>query len=131
MKKIMMVFAFLFAVLGTNAQTYKFKTYAFAYKQLASFGWTDWTDWQQSEMLVVISLDRGVINVYSRDTQEYDIVEYEGEERDREGNSMKFLCVNEDGLRCNIRLRTQNDGNRQLYVDFSDVMWVYGLTERN
>ena len=81
-------------------------------------------------MLVVINADRDVITVYSQDPQEYDIIDYEGEERDINGKSIRYLCVNEDGLRCNIRLRKQDDGSIQLYVDFSDAMWVYSLTER-
>ena len=130
MKKIMMVFAFLLTVMSMDAQTYKFKTTAFAYKTLGHYGWSRWTDWEQSSMLVVINADRDVITVYSQDPQEYDIIDYQGEERDSNGKSIRYLCVNEDGLRCNIRLRKQYDGSIQLYVDFNDVMWVYSLTER-
>ena len=130
MKKIMMVFAFLLTVMSMDAQTYKYKTTAFAYKTLGNHGWSRWTDWEQSSMLVVINADRDVITVYSQDPQEYDIIDYQGEERDSNGKSIRYLCVNEDGLRCNIRLRKQYDGSIQLYVDFNDVMWVYSLTER-
>jgi len=130
MKKIMMALALLIAAVSVNAETYKFKTNAFALKQRTNYGWTEWSDWEHSDMLVVINSDRDVINVYSQSTQEYDIVEYLGEEKDRDGRSVKFLCVNEDGLRCHIRLRIQNDGSEQLYVDFNDVMWVYSMVER-
>lgn len=130
MKKMMMVIAFLFIVMSMSAQTYKFKTTSFAYKAMGKYGWTQWTNWERTEMLVVISLDRKVITVYSNTPQEYDIVEYLGEKTDSNSESMKLLCVNEDGVRCHIRLRMLNDGKRQLYVDFSNAMWVYNLAER-
>lgn len=82
-------------------------------------------------MLVVLSLDRNIINIYSDEMQEYDIYDYAGEEHDDSGgSSIKFNCVNKDGLRCQIRLRVQSDGSKQLYVDFSDCILVYGLDER-
>jgi len=130
MKKFLLMILFVLCVNGVDAQTYKFKTTDFAYKGVVNNQWTDWTDWQSCDLLVVISVDRNMITIYSQDTQEYDIVEYQGEETDNEGKSMKFLCVNEDGLRCLIRLRVQNDGAKQLYVDFSDAMWVYNIIDR-
>ena len=82
-------------------------------------------------MLVVINLDRNIINIYSEERQDYDIYEYLGEESDSDGgNSLKLNCVNKDGLRCQVRLRIQSDGSKQLYVDFNDMMWVYGLRDR-
>ena len=117
----------------TMAQTYKFQTNSFSYKYYNERNgrWTDWSDWSRSSMLVVISLDRAVINIYSEAIQEYDIIDYQGETKDSEGGkSMQFLCVNEDGLRCNIRLRQQRDGQKQLYVDFKDMMWVYSITDK-
>ena len=72
-----------------------------------------------------------IINIYSDKIQEYDIYEYTGEENDDDGgSSFLFQCVNKDGLRCQVRLRVQSDGSKQLYVDFNDAMWVYGLEER-
>lgn len=128
-----MMILFCLSSVTTDAQTYKYQTTSFAYKtyDYQWKRWTEWSDWENSSMLVVISLDREVISIYSQSIQEYDIVEYQGEERDSDGGeSVKFLCVNEDGLRCNIRLRTQRDGQRQLYVDFSDMMWVYSIVDR-
>lgn len=121
----------LFLVCSLKAQTYKYYTNSFAYKFYENSRWTNWSDWQESHMLVVISLDRNIINIYSETMQEYDIYEYTGEEKDNDGGtSFLFQCVNKDGLRCQIRLRVQSDGSKQLYVDFNDLMWVYGLQER-
>lgn len=94
--------------------------------------WTEWSDWESSHMLVVISMDRQVINIYSEELQEYDIYEYIGEESDSGGGrSLKFNCVDRDGLRCQVRIRVMSDGQQQLYVDYSDVIFVYGIEEKN
>lgn len=131
MKKIFFLLIFIFSICSIKAQTYKYYTTCFAYKYYENYRWTDWSDWKPSHMLVVISLDRNIINIYSDTMQEYDIYEYNGEENDRDGGtSLLFNCVNEDGLRCQVRLRIQSDGSKQLYVDFNDCMWVYGLEER-
>ena len=46
------------------------------------------------------------------------------------GTTISYRCVDDDGLRCGIRLRVQADGSLQLYVDYNDAMWVYGLRKR-
>lgn len=132
MKKFLCVLFFSSITCILTAQTYKYNTTSFAYKQVVNGYWTEWSDWEPSHMLVVISLDREVINIYSDLMQEYDIYEYNGEESDPDGGkSLKFNCVNQDGLRCQIRIRVQSDGSKQLYVDFNDVMFVYGIEEKN
>lgn len=123
----LLVFSFVFA----SAQTYKFNAYELSYRYVDDYGyWTDWSDWEDTSILVVISLDREVVSIYSQETQEYDIYNYEGESNDSNGETMTFNCVNEDGLRCDMRIRVQNDGIKQLYIDFSDMSWVYNLRDR-
>ena len=46
------------------------------------------------------------------------------------GTTISYSCVDDDGLRCGIRLRVQSDGSLQLYVDYNDAMWVYGIRKR-
>ena len=75
-------------------------------------------------------MDMDVITIYSQSTQKYDVVESPDDESDSKGETMKLFCVDQDGARCNISLRVQNEGTRQLYVDFSDAMCVYNITER-
>ena len=131
MKKLLFILILIFSICAVKAQTYKYYTTCFAYKYYENYGWTDWSEWERSHMLVVISTDRNIINIYSDKIQEYDIYEYTGEESDDDGgSSFLFQCVNKDGLRCQVRLRVQSDGSKQLYVDFNDAMWVYGLEER-
>ena len=131
MKKIFFLLILIFSICSIKAQTYKYYTTSFAYKYYENNRWTDWSDWERCRMLVVISVDRNLINIYSDTMQEYDIYEYNGEEEDKDGGtSLLFKCVNADGLRCQVRLRVQSDGSKQLYVDFNDCILVYGLEER-
>ena len=133
MKKfILLLFAFLVTTTGDLfAQTYKYHTTDFAYKAVNEYGyWMDWSDWEPSRCLVTINTDKDVITIYSEVPQEFDIVDDLGERYDDGGSNLTFLAVDSDGDRCHIRLRKQNNGVLQLYVEYGDAMWVYCLTER-
>lgn len=131
MKRILFLSCILLGSLPTKAQTYKYYTNSFSCKTYLNGVWTDWSQWKDSHVLVVISLDRNMISIYSEKVQEYDIYEYKGEGSDNEGGKiLSFSGVDRDGLRCGIRFRIQSDGTKQLYVDYKDAMWVYGLVER-
>lgn len=121
-----------FVACALMAQTYKLQTYSFSSRSKNSYGvWSDWSKWEASDMLVVINQDKDRITIYSRKVQEYDIYSYDGEEDDRYGGTtISYSCVDDDGLRCGIRLRAQADGSLQLYVDYNDAMWVYGIRRK-
>lgn len=131
MRKILLILSLFVNSIVIYAQTYKYYTDSFSYKIYNGVSWSDWSKWQNSHILVVISIDRDIISIYSENIQEYDIYKYDGKESDGNGgNILIFSCVNRDGLRCRIRFRIQSDKSKQLYVDFSDIMWVYNLIER-
>ena len=135
MKKFYFTVLFLlFGLIGSvEAQTYKFYSTDFAIKYKTDRGyWSDWSEWKSSHCLVTISLDRDVINIYSPSPQEFDVYDNRGVSEDRSGGStLELACVDQDGLRCSIRLRVQDDNTPQLYVDYNDVMYVYCLETRN
>lgn len=124
---------FIFLLFGDCfAQTYKYYSTDFAYKAKNEYGyWTEWSDWEESHCLITISLDRGVVNIYSSIPQEFDIYDDLGESYDNDGESYTLCGVDSDGLRCHIRLRRQNNGILQLYIEYSDAILAYCLTERN
>lgn len=135
MKRIFLLVAFsLLLAFAATAQTVKFSATEFAYKFYNEHTrkWSDWSEWEYcGRMLVVMNFDRERITVYSKETQEYDIVKYYDKTTDDSGGEIvPMLCVNENGLRCNIRLRIQKNGARQLYVDFNDALFVYQLEDR-
>ena len=134
MKRIYLLsFLSIFLLFGDCfAQTYKYYSTDFACKAKNEYGyWTEWSDWEASHCLVTISLDRNVVNIYSPIPQEFDIYDNLGESYDSDGQSLTLCGVDTDGLRCHIRLRKQNNGVLQLYIEYNDVILVYCLTERN
>jgi hypothetical protein len=114
------------------AQNYKFMSTDFAMKYKDDYGnWSDWTEWEESHCLVNINLDREEINIYSSEPQEFSIYDSTETEMDDDGGEqMKFMCIDADGLRCVVRLRVQDDGQMQLYVDYNDLMYVYCIEEK-
>lgn len=92
--------------------------------------WSDWSDLQEVDILITIDFKNDRIKVFSKKDQVYDIIKYYEKETDDENDeTFKYLCVNEDGLKCYVRLVKLNSrgGRRQLYVDFSDMMLLYNI----
>ena len=114
-------------IANSTAETHKYYSTEFACKIKKSNGyWGEWSDWEESHCLICISLDRNVINIYSNEPQEFDIYDDdEGISEDENGSSLTLRCIDKDGLRCGIRLRKQNDGVLQLYVEYNNIIYVY------
>ena len=131
MKKFLLLFAIMLTMaIGTaSAQTYVYRTTAFAMKQVNSYGyWTNWTDWQDSDMLITINLDADVVKVYSPMTQVYRITKYVGTYKDNSGGTqIEYTFVDQDGDVGKLRLRKERNNNIQIYIEFADVMWVYNV----
>ena len=129
MKKLFLILSCLFCMSAFDAiaQNYKFMSTDFAVKVKQDNGyWSDWSDWQESHCLININLDREEVNIYSKEPQEFTIYSVMDSEIDSDGGEQfKMKCVDGEGLRCTIRLRVQSDGQKQLYVDYSDLMYVY------
>ena len=112
------------------AEVFKLTTTTVAFKHYneAIKRWSDWSEWEPCSVLVVINADTDRIDIYSKETQQFDIIEDEGSEPDEEGGEiMSWYCVDADGMRCRIRYRIDKDQEMQLYVDYSDFMYVYNV----
>lgn len=132
MKKLFVLLFILFCFVQINyADVTKLRTSGLAhqYKNEYSGVWGDWGDWNDCNVLIVIDEDRDRITIYSQRTQEYDIIGIGQEEEDYESSSLTFDCVDEEGIRCSLTIRVYNDNSRgsQLYVNYSDVRWVYSI----
>lgn len=133
MKKYLILLLLSLFAYASFADTYKYRATNYAYKYKKDNGyWTNWSEWERSSLLIVISSDNDKIDIYSEKPQEYDIYDYgEGWKSDGQGGqTLTMKCVNDDGLRCEVRLRQQSDGQWQLYVDFNDMMWVYSIVQK-
>lgn len=134
MKKFLLMF--LFIIFSTNvilAETewYKTTSIAIKYKKYNSYNnsyyWTDWSDWEECVCLMTIDFDNDIINIYSNKTQIYKILATENSPYDSSGKQIKFKIIDQDNDVGYLRLRIENNGNSQIYIDFSDIMWVYNV----
>ena len=135
MKKLFLVLIclFSFAVLESSAQLRKFDTTDFAYRYINDSGsWTSWSDWEDCSLLITLDFSKKKIAIYSDGYQEFRVTSYskKPENDTNGGQQIKLSCIDEDGKYCTIRLRTEKSGNKQLYVDYSDLMYVYNVRER-
>ena len=128
MKKLLLLFSFLMLFGVTYAdEVIKMQATSYSYQSADNKGnWSGWSDWYDCNVLVVIKNDR--VNIYSNTPQEYDIYDSQEAVSDGEGgSSMTFKCVDNDGNRCDIRIRISATERVQLYVDYSDFMFVYNV----
>ncbi|NGX84878.1 hypothetical protein [Aequorivita sp. KMM 9714] len=131
MKSILIIGFFVLISNLTYGQVYKLKTTSVSFKnKINDYKWSDWSDWEETSILVVLDNEKSRFTIYSKEVQVYDVAENEGKSTDSDGDdTWSFFCVNEDGLRCRVRLVKLNsqNGQNQLYVGFDDAQWVYNL----
>lgn len=129
MRQVILLSAFLLLSTVAFCQVYKFKAHSASYKYEGKYGWTKWTEPEETSILIVFNIDKERVTIYSKETQEYDIIKVYDKVVDSDGDDVfRYLCVDKDGLRCNIRWIYLNAQSRwQIYVDYSDMMWVYNV----
>lgn len=133
MKKYLLILLMMFGMLFSNsidcsAQTYYYCTTGFSIKYKTSSGWTDWSEWKDSNMKMKIDFDDDIIVIYSPEIQRYLILEHVSNFTDESGGQQsKYKVIDQDDDIGYIRLRIERNGNSQLYVDFTDVTWVYNV----
>ncbi|MEO1514679.1 MAG: hypothetical protein AAFV95_06690 [Bacteroidota bacterium] len=128
MKYLILVLAFSVSSVSLYSQkVIKMKSTAYSTRSLSSSGnWSDWSNWEKTEVLMVLKNER--ITIYSKRKQEYDIIKYYDEYVDSDGDSvLKLQCVDQDGDMCHLRIINRKSGKQQLYVDFSNINWVYNF----
>lgn len=90
----------------------------------------DWIGWRDCRVPISINFEEMRIRIFSKDNQDYQIVEDLGEVYDDNGKANVMKCMDQDGLMCKIRVRKQNDtGSIQLYVEYVDYIWVYNVKQ--
>ena len=112
-----------------EAQVQYYKTTAFAMKtKKANGAWDNWTDWKDSSMTLTIDLDEDVVKIYSPKKQVYKITKFvQTINEDNGGIQVEFEFIDQDGDRGHMRLRIEANKNSQLYVEYSNVIWVYNV----
>lgn len=123
MKKFILIFVMLFSMCAVYAQNKSvFKAYELAIKIEG-----EWSDWQPVNIPVVVDYEQEVIIIYSAKTQKYLILAKTLAELDNSGKQIAFMVLDQDGDVGRFRFRVQNNGTKQIYVDFNDISWCYNV----
>ena len=87
----------------------------------------EWSDWQPVNIPVVVDYEQDIIIIYSAKTQKYLIIEETAAAPDNNGKQVAFKVIDQDGDVGRFRFRVQNNGTKQIYVDFNDISWCYNV----
>lgn len=120
----------MISVIGVTAYSQSiqyFRTTSFAYRYVEYGTWTNWSNWQECNVNIKFDFNNDVIYIYSDKTQIYKVLYQEENPYDSSGQQVKFRVLDQDGDYGHIRLRIENNGNSQIYIDFSNVSWVYNV----
>lgn len=89
--------------------------------------WTEWSPWEKTSVKIEIDIDNDLIIIYSASTQYYKIYDGPSIYEDSYGYQVKFWMIDQDDDRGTLRIRKQNNGVSQIYIDFKNVQWVYNV----
>lgn len=122
MKKLVTLFLLILIPVIGVCETIHYQSNEFAFKVADGY----WSNWEKINVFISIDTDRDLIIIHTNQPQRYKIIEYMGEYEDNKGGyQIKFKIIDQDGDIGIIRIRRQANGVAQLYIEYSDIMWVY------
>ena len=123
---VILLFFSIYCYAGDSIRYYE--TTSFSFKKVVNGEWTDWSEWEDSGMIIILNLTEDIIEILSPKAQIYNITEYNDFNIDKDGGrTAKFSFVDQDGDKGVIRLRIEENGNSQMYIEYANIMWVYNL----
>lgn len=124
MKKIIFIFTILFTLtINISAQNVSWlKAY-----ELAIRDGDYWTEWISVDVDIKIDFDDGIITIYSKELQKYYVIEQTDTPADQTGEQLGYKVINKDGIVGRFRFRKQQNGTKQIYIDFKNISWVYNI----
>lgn len=129
MKKIIFAIILAFVTTTAFAQTQQwFQATSFSAKPAYS---TTWSDWEPSTVKICFDFVNQTITIYSPQIQYYQVIQQVPAPYDPNGIQEKYLVRGINGYNYYIRLRIENNGNSQLYVDANDGSIVYNVKRIN
>lgn len=81
-----------------------------------------------SSVKIEFNLPNDVIVIHSPVVQAFGIYDTFTPPYDSGGTQVGFVAVDAEGVRCHIRLRIENNGNSQIYIEYSNLLYVYNVT---
>lgn len=123
MKKLILIIAIMLGfVINSSAQVNYFTAYELAVKIDGK-----WSAWEDTNIRIKIDINNDRIVIYSNRTQIYDIISETTPPYDSSGSQKAFKFIDQDDDIGTLRLRVQNNGAKQIYIDFNDISWVYNI----
>ena len=122
MRKVILL---LFTIICTTVSAQNilwFRTTDFAYNYNST-----WSDWEKSNLKIKIDTNKDLVIVYSKSIQIYKILYEIDPPYDATGVQVSFKIVDQDGDYGKLRLRIENTGTSQIYIDFNNIHWVYNV----
>lgn len=125
---LMTLVMMLFTMSSVNAHTNDNVQYykAYQYTQKMSYA-SDFDNWTTVNIPIVFNLTTDQIIIYSKRTQTYYIYKYETYTSNEGRRAVRFYFVDQDLDKGCCRLVIRNDGTSQIYIDFSNISWVYNV----
>lgn len=124
---MLIIFCVLFSV-STTAQTIWYRATQYAQASVYNGNYT-WSDWKTSSVKLKIDWSNDVVVIYSQKVQKYTVISVS--ERlhsdNKGGKEVKFRVVDQDGDRGSLRFRLDPYDTMQIYIDFSNIAWVYNI----
>lgn len=87
----------------------------------------EWSNWESTNVRIKIDISNDRIIIYSNHIQIYDIISETTPPKDSNGSQLAFKFIDQDDDVGTLRLRVQDNGTKQIYIDFNDVSWVYNI----
>lgn len=133
MKKILFTLILGLFAIAAHCETQHYLGTEYALANVNKYGTYSWSQWYDSNVLIVINTDTDIVTIGSKKPQLYKIYKYEGKTFDNGGGyQVIFDVIDNEGDLGTLRIRVQYDAfgnitNAQLYIDFSNVAWVYNI----
>lgn len=128
MKKILMTILLVAISAASFSQIYC-QANMFSYS-LVDNGNYNWSNWEPCDVPIVINLP-DYIYVDCKDPQLYKITSERSDlEYDNNGGkSVSYNFVDKEGVKGTVKLRIDPKNNKQVYIYYRDVAWIYNLRD--
>ena len=123
-KKILALLSFCIMTTICFGQVQWYRATSFAAKPSTSY---TWSAWEASNVQMLFNLNTDVITIFSPVKQVYKVIQQVEAPYDDSGSQIRFQVRNAAGYYGYVRLRIENNGNSQVYVDFVDGSIVYNV----
>lgn len=92
-----------------------------------SVNYEGWSDWEPVNINIKIDFDNYLIKIFSKEIQVYEILSNLPPLKDDTGKNVRFRVIDQDKDIGVLTFRVQNNGTKQIYLEFDDIGWVYNV----